>query len=1046
VPNTEDLNSNGFLDRENHYVRYSFDLATNRGINPETQTYDGPVVRVEGTESDLISGGERNPPWRLIRIPLSGSRAPRTIEGSPDTSFASPIDFVRFWVESDRNADIQIYDPKAVGNDWLEDEPAATSISGDFEIAAIGTENPIYIPPPDLKLERDPTTGLNLRERSLALKFENLFPNETLSASRTFVNGEDFTQYRKMRLFTHGGNNNPTSEAANRHFPAVEDTLMGTRSPVELFLRFSPAKDDTNHFYEYRSRVYKGWAPDANTLDIDLELMTQLKGQVLDFQSVGLGNTDTTLALNIGEVEVTYSPDRQEILATVGSRQYVVRGNPSLNRIKAFTLGIRNRGETVLDGESELWIDELTVDNVRKKRAISGLLSMRAVLADLGNLNLELERRSGDFQDLQGAASGNTTSRINLNTDVSLDKFLPPTWTTSIPLRYSYNRTTSVPRIRRGSDIVLTDAQRTNESDINSQSRLNLTFRKSPARENPRVLSKLLFEKLDGSLSLVSTSSVSGAITRRRASSQDQLTGTVNYGLTFPQKKGLKAFGWVPKIKLLQDSEFFYLPSTLRYRLQFTRNLRDQQDFSAVAGDTLDVIRSDTESFNLNENYELKYLPFRSVTADYKLAITRDMRQSLEFTGLQFGRETGRTQTFTAGFTPKLFRWLTTNGQYTANYRENLETGGQRTPLGNIRRGLTVTSQGQASVRLGFNLPALFKPLEKRGFILGLIGKGGSAISNVNTLVGRNKTFNDFGLRGRPSASYQFGFSDSARVSQFEGQSLTRTPTANISDRADLGTSVRLPLGLSVQSNVNFTHTSQTGNASVEDKSKTLPDLKFSWRGLHKGPVFKWFWSSANLTSNFQRSNTKRGEGGLDSLSITNDIQGRQLNPMISLSTRWKNGMSTTIQTSKTRSTDLRFQRNVQENEDGTFPTLEERTIGTTVTSTGNLRAQLRHSIKPKIFESLQSNIDLDLTFQTTQNQQLERPRVAVEPEPGEEPVDEIIRRNESSWSAQLAAQYRFSENFTGGFSFRHERRRDKLRELTNVVYEFRMFGEIEFN
>ncbi len=170
------------------------------------------------------------------------------------------------------------------------------------------------------------------------------------------------------------------------------------------------------------------------------------------------------------------------------------------------------------------------------------------------------------------------------------------------------------------------------------------------------------------------------------------------------------------------------------------------------------------------------------------------------------------------------------------------------------------------------------------------------------------------------------------------------------------------------------------------------------------------------------------------------------MSPMVSLSTRWKNGMSTTVQTNRTRSTDLRYQRNVQANEDGSFPTLEERTIGTTVTSTGNLRTQLRYSIKPKIFESLQSNIDLDFTFQTSENRQIERPRLVAEPEPGEEPQDEIVRRDESTWSGQVGAQYRFSENFTGGFSFRHERRRDKLRELTNITYEFRLFGEIEFN
>jgi hypothetical protein len=1046
IPNTEDLNSNGFLDTNNHYQRYSFNLFDDKGYNPETGAFDGPVVRVEGTESDRIGGGATNPPWRLIRIPLSGSRAPRAIEGSPDTTFASPIDFVRFWVESDQDIEISIFEPKAVGNDWLEDDPAISSLSGDFEVAAIGTSNPIYLSPPDLDLERDPITGLTLTERSLALKFQDLFPGETRSASRSFVNGEDYTRYGRMRLFAHGGNNNPISEEANRHFPAAADTSIGIRSPVELFLRFSPAKDDTNHMYEYRARIYEGWAPTTNTLDINLELMSQLKGQLLDFESAGVPTVDTTLTLNIGETEIHYDQDRQEIISTLEGKQYLVRGNPSLNRIRAFTLGVRNRGETVLDGQSEMWVDELTVDGIRKRKATSGLLSLRTVLADLGNLNLEIERRSGDFQDLQGAASGNTTSRMNLNTDVNLDKFLPRTWSTSIPLRYSYNRTSSVPRIRRGSDIVLTEAQKTNESDINSQSRLNLTFRKTAAKEEPRLLSKLLFEKLNGSLSLVSTSSVSGAITRRRSSSNDQLTGSLNYDVNLPQKTGIKTFAWVPFIKPLKDAEFFYLPATLRYRLQFTRQLRDQQDFSAVAGDTLDIIRSDTESFNLSENYELKYIPFRSFTTDYKMNINRDMRQSLEPTGLQFGRETGRTQTFTVGYTPKLFRWLTTNGQYTANYREGIETGGQRTPLGNVRRGRTANTQSQASVRLGFNLPALFRPLKKKGSILGWVGTAGSAISNVNILVGRNKSFNTFGLIGRPDFKYQFGFSDTAHVAQFEGQSLTRTPTSNIADRVDLGTSVRLPLGLSLQSNINFSNTKTEGNSATVDRRSTLPDLKFSWRGLHKGPVLRWLMSSANLTSNFSLSNTKRGEGGIDSLSITNDIQDRQLSPMISFSTRWKNGMSTTVQSSRTRSTDLRFQRNVQENEDGSFPTLEERTIGTTVTNTGNLRAQMRYSIKPKIFESLQSNIDLDFTFQTSSNQQIERPRIAIEPEPGEEPVDEIIRRNERTWSGQVGAQYRFSDQFTGGLSFRHEHRKDLLRELTNVTYEFRVFGEIEFN
>ena len=140
IPNTEDLNSNGFLDTRNNYIRYSFDLFSDRGYNPQTGLYDGPLVLVEGTESNRVGGGATNPPWRLIRIPLSGSRSPRMLEGTPDTTFASPIDFVRFWIESDQRVELSIYEPKAVGNDWLEDEPSPISLSGDFEVAAIGTD------------------------------------------------------------------------------------------------------------------------------------------------------------------------------------------------------------------------------------------------------------------------------------------------------------------------------------------------------------------------------------------------------------------------------------------------------------------------------------------------------------------------------------------------------------------------------------------------------------------------------------------------------------------------------------------------------------------------------------------------------------------------------------------------------------------------------------------------------------------------------------------------------------------------------------------
>lgn len=1074
LPDTEDLNKNGFLDQENNFVRYSFDLSTNRGFNPESGSYvDGISVLVDGTKSDSTSN-----PWRLIRLPLRGQRAPRTVEGTPDTTFSTLIDFARVWIEHDASREeISIWEFKAVGNDWQEDDQPATNVSGDFEVSSIGTDNAIYMPPPDLDLEQDPTTGLILTERSLAFDFEELAVNETVTASRTFVQGEDYTRYGTMRLFVHGGDNTTT-------FPAPEDSLSGRLTPLELFLRFSPAKDDTLNIYEFRLGVYQGW--EANTLEIDLELMTQLKGQLLDLRTAQAESDTLSLSLTAGDIPVDYSRERNQIRTIGPEPTYVVRGNPSLNRIKSFTLGLHNRTDSLqAEGEApsipqslsgQLWVDELTVDGIRKNRALSALASMRTVLADLGNFNMELERRSGDFQDLQGVASGNTTSRIVLNTDMNLDKFLPSQWQTSIPIRYSYNRTTSVPRIRRGSDIVLTSDQKNNESDINSQSRLNLTFRKRAARENPRLLSKIFFERVDASINLVSSSTTNGAITRRRSNTNDQLTGTFNYNLNLPQKQSVKPFKWVPLFKSLRETDFFYLPSTVRYGIRFNRNISDGSDFSAVVEEDPNRIDTHTENFTLNENYDIKLLPFRSLTTNYKLGIDRDLRGALSVPGLQFGHETSRTQNFTVGYTPKMFRWLTTNAQYSAGYRENLETGGQRTPIGNLRRGLTVNNQNQASLRLGFNFASFFRGLSrpKRHFALRFIGRAGATVNNVNASVARTKNLGLFGLRERPSLSYQFGLTDTTFVETFETGGLTRTNSKQIQDRADLGASLRLPAGFSVQSNVNFSHNRTFNNANAEEKLTTLPDLSFSWRGIERLPILRWFWTSTNVNSSYKRTKTRRGEPAsldgifhaLDTLTITNDIRATQMSPMVSLSTRWRNGMSTTLQTNRTKQTDLRFQRNIQRNEEGRFPTQAERTIGTTITESSSLRAQLRYSIKPSLFGSLESNIDLDLTFDTSGNTTLEIPRdVAVatpDPAPGPDPgadgaasdatdptIDESggqFRRNESTWGAKIGAQYRFSSHFTGGMSFGHQRRRDKLRELTNLQFEFRLFGEIEFN
>ena len=1043
-PDTEDLNGNGFLDQRESFIRYSVDLSSNRGLSSTSGTFTGPSTLVPGTESDLFPelGGIADPPWRLLRIPLKGQDAPRAFEGSPDTTFAGTIDFVRFWFEHNDTSSVEIYTFSATGSEWQEDPVAFGQLSGDFQVSTIGTNNSFYESPPGLEREIDPTTGIRLSENSLVLEFVDLYPGESISASRSFATGEDYTEYGVMTLFLHGGN--PAEPTYSTNFSDAADSLGTGPSPIEFFMRFAPINDDSLNFYEYRSRVYRGWAEETNTVRLDLEIMSQLKGQLLDLQATEQVSDTVRVALRRGDFLARYNKEGSRIEIDVDSHTYIVRGNPALSSIRAFTVGIRNRGDEILIGENEVWLDELRVDDIRKKPAISALADTRITLADLGNLTVNLERRSGDFQDLQGRASGNTTTRFNFDSQLNIDKFFPKEWNTSIPVRFSYNRYTSSPRIRPGSDIVLTPEQKVNESDVRSQTRFTMSLRKRPAREDPSLLSRIFFDKASTSLNYSSDASTTGAITQRRRSLNQNLNGNMTYNQVWSQREALAIFKWVPFYKPLKDAQFFYLPSSINYSLRFNRGVSDQTSFRAIAGDTSNVIDTVRETFNLTESYAIKLSPFRSLNADYSLTINRDLRNGYALTQLQFGREISRNQSINFRFTPRITTWITVNPSYSATYTDRFEIGGERVQYGSIRRGLTVNSQQTANARINLNLPGLFQRWTRRsgkdGFsILQWVGKLGGRLQNVTSSVSRNKSDNLFGLTSRPALAYQFGFRDTLEVPIVVATTGTRTNASNVRRQAQVSSGIRLPLGLNFNTSANYSENERTGNILGKDDQVIFPKFDASWRGLERIPLIGWFWVSSNATFGYQESRTRRGDGSLSLSSryLTSDAREIAYNPLFQWSARWKGDVNTTFSRRQSNNDEIRYQRNVTVDTVSVQPTLADRLIGTTLTENGTLQADVRYSLRGRF----QRTLDLTLSFSRNLNTQTEMPRSA-EPDV---PAEPIIRQNSTSWSVSLGTQYAFSSRFTGGTTFRHERRQDHLRDLTNVTWDFRFWGEIGF-
>ncbi|OGG53979.1 MAG: cell surface protein SprA [Candidatus Handelsmanbacteria bacterium RIFCSPLOWO2_12_FULL_64_10] len=1048
IPDTEDINNNSVLDTRNDYWRYSVDLSRDN--------LDG--LRAEGTD---YNG------WRLVRIPLRDDKF-RKKEGNPDANLSTAIDFARVWVEHSDSTTVELYQIYATVTDWQEDQKERLKVT-----ARNSARDAFYEPPPGLEQEIDPTNpSLRLPEGSLALQFGDLHPNEGISTTRIFPSGETYTDYARMRMSVHGGNRDPGNRANGITFPAPSDTArlddrVGGINPPELFLRFGPGSRDTSNFYEYRTRVYQGW--DAlNEVDISMALMSQLKGFLQDLSARASRDTPRASAADSLDAPPGVNPDYEyrralnEVKATIGSgaerKTYIVRGNPAFSGIRTFTIGIRNAGGDVIsggNGQNELWVDELRVDNIRKKRAFSGVLDLEMQLSDFGRMSVNLAYQGGDFQDLRSRAPGIARNSISLNNTFNLERFFPASWGLNIPFSFSMNRNAQAPRIRRGSDIVLTTEQRRDESDLQSSTQASVSFRKQPAQQNPRLLSTLIFDRITARLSVNTQTGQTGAITQRNHSDGRSVSGSFDYNMAPTKDRAVRPLAWMP-LKSLKQVEFHYLPNILRYAATLNQNISNSGSFSAVGRDTTNRIAANAETFDMTEDYSAKITPLRSLSAGYSLNIRRDLQRAFRPAQLQFGKEVGRTQSADVSLTMGQISWLSQSYSYNASYSESNDPRGQGySPVGQGRRGRDVNVSSQVGGRYNLGLPNLFKKLggrrsytateqggEKKedkggGFpVLGWIGQMGSNLRNVTVQASRNKTASRYGLADRPGLLYQLGLQDTTDAPRTELRGITRIDAFSTADRLSGDGGVNLPLGMSVNSRYEYSRERRTGNSAnspaIHSANTSFPVLNLSWGNFGQLPVVRWMFSSASAEASYDRREALRGEGGTGPFHVLDHTEETNVKPF-GLNFQWKSKVNMNIQQAIRRSLGVSFQPN-----EGDSARAE---LSRTLSEGSTLSASLRYSFSPTsgLFKrfNLKSNVDMTLEFAQQSNVQRQ---TAAGSQEYTKPQDD------GSWSVGLSSSYRFNQNFTGQMRIRHENRRDKVRNQTHKVWEFSLTGDIVFN
>ncbi len=415
IPDTEDLNRNGNLDKNDSYFRYEVPLDTNFETN------------------EFLADGGFNPnlikKWYLFRVPLKDVK---TTIGNPSFSDVETIRLVVHGVES--AVHFRITEFNLVGNQWqknLPDSISRTDTVLSISVASI-EENSDYTSPPGVFQERDrtrPDENILRNEQSLSLVLKGLEDGDSREAVKYLYRPLDVFNYKQMKLFIHGDKNN---------FPgriSYADTLGGTyQHSSEVYFRFG---GDTNNYYEYRQPVFPGWNEVTFNFD-ELTALKQARGDSIN------------------------TPFFQAVVGAPTGHFYVIKGNPTLTTVKFLSVGVVNLNNNFNPGplEGEVWVNELRVVGADDSPGWAYSLSTSLKLADFATVSFNLSEKNPYFHRLSERFGSRVEQRNwSISTDVNLLKIIPINLPESnLRLNYSHTESIGKPLYLPGSDVKVENA------------------------------------------------------------------------------------------------------------------------------------------------------------------------------------------------------------------------------------------------------------------------------------------------------------------------------------------------------------------------------------------------------------------------------------------------------------------------------------------------------------------------------------------------------------------------------------------------------------
>ena len=1033
LPDEEDLNGNGSLDRQNRHLRYSITLDGDGSANPSP-------YEVEGSEE--ITG------FKLYRIPLKKLDVTTvdSVRGRPDFS---QIGTIRLWVSGvqDTALWVTVATMDFVGNDWEE----VKAPGDEFTIATVNTQNnKDYAPPPGVERETDPVTGERLPEQAIALQFASIPPGHTYHAQRVLLRDMNLTDYRRLRMFVHGPD---------------QSRLDPNWDHLAAFLRIG---FDTTNYYEVRvPRLYPGW-DERNTIDISLDSLTNLK---LARSGAIYAGTDTI--------------SRDGRLRVIGKRQGDVLSLPSLTRIRLLQLGIVNLSDHPIGRPTDpvpmqVYFDDLRLEGVRniQGRAIGGDVNVK--MADLASFLVHAEQREigfGSLQDKRGSPERTQSFSVTMDR-LRIDKLLPPNWRVSIPLNVSYNVRTGVPRLKSGSDIELVrEEDRRVERSRAVSFNASTSFTKTSRSRNPLI--GMTLDRVDMGL----TYRISRGLTPSRASdSRDSsrsvgYTARFNYDLSPRSEHHIRPFAWTSALMpdAVSEMELHYLPTTLRFDANTTFTSDSTWTFLREGGRDTSRVQG-TRTFALSEAYRVAFQPFRAITASYDLGLERDLRKALEADiGPQaaaravvdniFRRnEIRRSQRVNVSYSPTWPWWLSHSYSFSNSYNDNSDP---RTNAAVAQGGKTFSISSQRSYGISsvtLRLKDIFGRLGGQasgggstprppgaggvgggpqsgggpsGLLRGSARYLGTHVENLTGRVGYAESFSGSQVPEgeRPGFGYQILGMGPHPEPQGRVVMIGTASSISRSVTWSAGSGLTLPLNMRLRGNYaygrqrNFTPRDTTRRRDV-----TFPDLTYSWEGIEGLPLLRRVASRSDIQSAFQRQVTEQWQttAGAPERLQSKGTQYR-LSPLFAWNILWRNRVRSTVRSVWTRSL-------TGAPSGGDFITTEATHWEISLNGTYDL--QTSQGVR-KLWGGGVWRLKGDVSFSCEAKYAADH---VVGLKSNAITGGDEEREHTRAWSVTPRASYRFSRAFTGEAGIVVGVRQDLINQRTIQTRGVRISGELRFN